>query len=98
MPIEPGIILSLRAVILAEHCDTMCKMGTGVATTMSDNKQGVSYVSGFLTVRSPSVHSVSLSKTETSVNNPGDDQGCHLEPRRWGRQEHCDSTYWSVIA
>jgi hypothetical protein len=54
-------------------------MFRGVPTT-----NRVSYVPGLLTVRSRSALSVSLSKTETSVQNPGDDEGCHLEPRRWG--------------
>jgi len=67
----------------AEHCDVMCKTAREIGTrsTMSDNQQTAHCVAVSLTARSFSVLSVSLSKRETSVENPGDDQGCHLEPK-----------------
>jgi hypothetical protein len=71
---------------------------TGTRSTMSDNQQTAHCVDVSLTARSLSVLSVSLSKGETSVKNPGDDKGCHLELKRSGRQQHCDSTSRSIIA
>jgi hypothetical protein len=98
--IHPTITLHNSRLYQWAHCDVMCKTGreTGTRSTMSDNQQTAHCVDVSLTARSLSVLSVSLSKGETSVENPGDDKGCHLELKRSGRQQHCDSTSRSIIA
>ena len=87
-----------RAVILAEQCDVMCKTAREIGTrsTMSDNQQTTHCVDVSLTARSFSVLSVSLPRIEVVVQLLGDDKTCRLEPRRWGWQEHYDSTTWSL--